>query len=105
MAMVVVPTVVHVVPFADSRPVTVVPLRTRRTHRGGAPVDPPVLTAPPFLVGRHCIAAPLAADTSIKACADPGSSVSRIMTPAFDQLSACWTLTTRAWIEPSPVSG
>jgi hypothetical protein len=39
------------------------------------------------------------------ACADPGVSVSRIITPAFAHGSLFWTLTTRAEIVPSPVSG
>jgi hypothetical protein len=43
-------------------------------------------------------------DTSMNACADPGSSVSRIMTPALTHGCVFCTVATRATIRPSPVS-
>jgi hypothetical protein len=64
-----------------------------------------VLTEVPLVTSRRWNATPLAAETSISACVDPADSVSRIMTPAFDQLFTFCTLETRAWIVVSPVSG
>ena len=47
------------------------------------PAAPAVLTLAPFVVSRRWNASPLLNDTSMNACADPASSVSRIITPAF----------------------
>ena len=92
----VLPIVVHVEPFDDSDAVNVLPLRWRRTQRGGVDADPVLLSESPPVVGRHCKATPFAADTSANACFEDALSVSRTITPAFDQVAACWTLATRA---------
>src|SRR4051812_42865235 len=85
MLIVSVPTSVHATPSADSYALNVLPLRVSFTQRGAADALPelPVLT-PPVAV-RRWNAMPLVHDPSMKPCADPASSVSRIMTPAFTQ--------------------
>jgi hypothetical protein len=40
----------------------------------------------------------------MNACADPASSVSRIITPAFTHAFVFCTVATRATMRPSPVS-
>lgn len=52
---------------------------------------------------RPCEATPLPAETTAKACAEPGSRVSRIMTPALAQACVFCTLSTLAIIVPGPV--
>ena len=83
-----VPTTVHVLPSLDSEAVKRSPLRCRRTHRGGADVEPAVLTEMPPVESRRWNATPFAADATIIAWAEPALSVSRIIAPAFDQLFA-----------------
>ena len=61
------------------------PLRSSRTHRGGVTPATFVLTDVPPVVGRRWNDTPLAADTSMNACAEPASSEARNMTPAFAQ--------------------
>src|SRR6266699_1466856 len=99
-----VPTAVHVTPSLDWYPVNTLPVRTSRTHRGAAMVASVVLTDVPPLVVRRRKEAPRAADMSMKAWAEPGSRVCRIITPAFDQTLTLATLCTRATIETSPVA-
>jgi len=49
-------------------------------------------------------ATPFAGVTHPRACFEPASSVSRIITPAFAQPLVFCTLRTRAVMEPAPVS-
>src|SRR5258708_5830016 len=105
MGMVTVVTALQLTPSADSKPVIAFPLRTMRTQSGGVESEAAALSELPPVEGRHCSATPLADETSMSACAEPGSSVSRIITPAFDHALAAVTLATRAVIEPSPASG
>ena len=100
-----VPTTVQAVPSSDSDAVNRSPFRCRRTQCGGADIEPAVLADWPPAASRRWKAAPFADDTSISACAEPGLSVSRIITPAFDQAFAFCTLATRIWIVASPVIG
>src|SRR5579872_1925458 len=77
------PTVVQVVPSADSYAVMTLPARVSFTQRGAVDMDPAVLTLVLPSATRRWNARPFAEDTSMKACADEGESEPRIITPAF----------------------
>src|SRR5262249_2668442 len=74
------------------------------THRGAVDSDPAVLTLAPPVASRRWNATPFDEETSTKACIDPGSTVSRIITPPFDHALAALIEVTRATIVPSPSS-
>ena len=99
------PTVVHWTPSPDSDAVTRFPLRDTRTHTGAAIPERVVPTALPAVERRRWNAAPLEEDTSMYAYDELVVSVSRIITPAFDQTLEFPTFTTRAVTWPSPESG
>ena len=80
------------------------PTRSSRTQYGAAPLAPVVLTLAPPVAGRRWNASPLLNDTSMNACAAPGSTLSRIITPAFVHMLMFCTVATRATMLPSPVS-
>src|SRR5436190_14245032 len=80
----------------------VLPARSSLTQYGDAAAAPVVLVLVPLLVVRRWNARPLLYEISMNACAEPASSVSRIMTPAFTQALVFWTAATRATIDPSP---
>jgi len=63
----------------------VLPLRVSLTQRGAVAVDPVVLVLIPPAWTRRWNAVPFDDYTSIIACADEASSVSRIITAAFTQ--------------------
>jgi len=54
---------------------------------------------------RRWNASPLPGVRTIMACLELAASVSRIITPPFDQGFVFWMLETRATIWPSPLSG
>src|SRR5262249_43961213 len=98
MLSVVLPTVVHVLPSADTAPVTVLPLRVRRIHAGG------VLNA----VARNVVSAPAldrimnsrspVGRTSRMTWAALAAVDSRIITPAFANVFVFCMLVSRAAI-------
>jgi hypothetical protein len=88
MVMVSEPMTCHVVPSEETDPVKTEPVRSIFTQRGAAP-GILVLTLLPDVVRRRWNDRPLAAETSVNAFRDPALSVSRIITPAFDQTSTC----------------
>src|SRR5687768_15089292 len=86
IAMVSLPTSVQLTPSADRYALMVLPLRVRRTQTGGAPSPPAVCAERLDVAGRRWNASPFVDPkgvTIMKACADPGVSDSRSMTPAF----------------------
>jgi hypothetical protein len=85
--------------------VIVLPALTTRTQSGAAAVVPEMPAAATPAAVRYWYAVPFADDTSMSAYADPGVSVSRIITPAFVQAATFWSDATRATISPSPLSG
>src|SRR6185437_15186821 len=98
-----VPTSVQFVPSADSYAVNVLPARVSLTQCGAVDAEPAVLTLvwPDRL--RRWNATPFDAETSMNACGESASSVSRTMTPAFTHALTFGTLATRAMIVPSPL--
>src|SRR3954462_5384179 len=99
------PSYFHAVPSLDSYPVITLPVRTTLIQRGAVLAEPAVPAAVPLMLLRHWNWTPLAADTSIEANAEPGSSVLRIITSAFVHRATFRTVATRATICPSPSSG
>src|SRR6516162_572469 len=81
-----VPIGVHCVPSLEAYAVNWLALRTRRTHMGGALEGPLVLSENPPGSMRRWNPVPLPVDDNASAWREPGSSVSRIITPAFAQL-------------------
>ena len=81
------------------------PLRVRRTHPGGAPAPPLVCSDHASVCARRWNANPFATEVRAKAWREPGASDSRIITPAFDQLSAAEREATRAMTSRSPLTG
>ena len=66
------------------------------------PVQSVLALAPPVVV-RYCCEQLLSGVTTIEACLEPASRLSRIMTPALDQASLRVRLSTFAVIEPLPL--
>src|SRR5688500_14683123 len=97
--------VVHVVPLVLRDAVTVLPLRTSRTHKFGAVtlLLLVVLTLPPVLVRRCQRQAPVPLTVSA-AIRELLVSVSRIITPTRELVPVFCRVFTRATIEPSPLS-
>src|SRR5919106_5679461 len=85
------PTVRHVVPSGDTDAVMIWPTRVSFTHWGAVPMPPLVSTEVPPVTGRRWNLNPFPTETSIIACAEPASSVCRIITPTF--VHACGPLT------------
>jgi hypothetical protein len=104
-AMVALPTVVHVDPFADTDAVITLPVLVSRTHRGAVPVPPAVLADVLPSVARRWKARPLPADTSMKAWAAFAAVDPRIMTPTFVHASAPVIEATSAVMLASPLIG
>jgi hypothetical protein len=98
------PTCVQLDPSGETKPVKVLPERVTRTHLGALPVDPDVLAELPPVEVRRWKALALPAEINMCACFDPAVKVSRIMTPAFAQVSVFSIEATRALISPSPDS-
>src|SRR5580765_978590 len=93
------------VPSVETDAVIVDPARESFTQYGAVKRPPDVLVEMSFVLTRRWSARPLFgfAATSMNACREPGSSVSRIITPAFVQLATNWTLVTLETIDPSPL--
>ncbi len=105
MTMVEAPTVVQATPSRDWKAVKVFPLRVSFRKKGATPAAPGVLIDSPPADVRRWKASPLPGLTNMAACAAPGSSACRIITPALVQALTFWTVVTCVTIEPSPVSG
>ena len=104
IGMLSVPTTVQFTPSAYSEAVNKLPLRVSFNHRGAVESDPELFVLVPPVRPRRWNATPFEVETRMNACADPASSVSRIITPAFTQaLTPCWIEVTRAMMVPSPV--
>ncbi len=97
-AIVVLPTVVHVEPSADMKPVTVVPERTSLSQTGAARVAPASHDVCPPLVDRVMNSMLPLGSTSRITCADPAVRSPRNITPAFALAFVFWMLVTRATI-------
>src|SRR5690242_5331957 len=98
------PTTHHDTPSNEADAVMTSPFRDSFTHFGAGPAPPYVSVDPPPVTVRRWNASPFPTDTSMNACAEPASSVSRIITPAFAQSSLPLSDATRATIEPSLAS-
>jgi hypothetical protein len=104
IAIVSLATSVHAVPSTDWYAETALPTRSSLTQYGAVAAVPALLELWPPVMVRRWKASPLPAETSMKPCADPGCSVSRIITPAFTQAAVPCSPETRASMRPSPVS-
>src|SRR5579862_1606391 len=96
--MVVLPTVVHVEPSADTKPVTVEPERTSLSHTGAVSVAPASQDVWPPLADRVMNSMLPLGSTSRITCADPAVRSPRNITPAFALVFVFWMLVTRATI-------
>src|SRR5690349_4801346 len=101
----VVPIGVHDVPSDDTSPENVDPLRASRSHTGSVREAPArnVVDAPE--AGRAMNSMPPSGRTSRMRCADPGSTVSRHMIPAFANTFVFRSDATRTTICPFPAAG
>src|SRR4051794_35864420 len=97
------PTVVQFAPSIDAAAVIVVPARVSFTKYGAVPAGPLVLVETSAVLTRRWKASPLPGLTSINAWREPGSSDSRIITPAFVQFATKSSVATFVTIVPSPV--
>ena len=95
---------VQTAPSTEYDPVKVLPTRCKRTHFGAAWPAMMVFTLTPPTVVRRWKSAPAAAVTFVIALTAFAARPSRIITPAFDQLSVFTRLSTFAVMVPSPVS-
>ena len=99
------PTRVQVTPSAEREAVKVLPARTILTQEGATTPAMVVDAEIPPAATRRWKDAPWPGVRTIEACAEPGASVSRIITPALAQTFVFRTLVTRATTVPSPLSG
>src|SRR5262245_19092037 len=103
--MVALPTAVQVVPLVERSAVNVVPLRVRRTQYGAVnPATDVFVGCAPVVVPRMN-SMPAPGVSSSMACVEGPLNVSRIITPALANWFVFWIETTRAVIDPLPVSG
>src|SRR5438552_7656657 len=100
-----VPIVVHVLPFADTAPVTVPPLRVSFSHCGDAWLLPAMKSVVPPVVDRIMNSMLPSGRASRITCAEPAAVVSRSITPPLAKVLVFCTRVTRATIWPSPLSG
>ena len=98
------PIFVHVFPSIDRYDVKTEPARTRRIQPGGAPAPPAVLSDNMPGPRRRWNAYPFPEETKVVACVEFAASVSRIMTPTLDQLSAKLIKLTCATTSRSPLT-
>ena len=106
-----VPNCVQVLPSGEIEPVKLLPLRSTLTQYGAAIAGAGLssLVEAPLAVKRRWKLAPLPALVppgvmGMKAWVEPVSTLWRIITPALAQTLVLTMLSTRATIEPSPVS-
>jgi hypothetical protein len=83
MLTVVEPMFVQFAPFADRKPVTVLPIRCTRTQYGADGPESVVSLQLPPVFARHWNEMPCADVTATSACRELAASVSRIITPPF----------------------
>ena len=99
------PTCVQVVPLVETKLVNTLPTLTSLTQYGAVPAGPAVwLLAAPVL-NLFWKASPFPEVTAVKAWAEFAAVVSRTITPAFAHGSVLPSVTTRAVIVTSPVTG
>src|SRR5262245_17148393 len=104
IAIVSLPTCVHVTPSGERYAEKTLPARLMRTHSGAVAAPPLVLVFQPLVTVRRWNAAPLPGVSTIMACVDVGVRVSRIITPAFAHGLVLLTDPTCAISSPSPLS-